>query len=794
MKLFDWSGGVRHFDVALLVAVLILEMIPTTTTMTTVEAAVAASVIHASSWRQTNSAQIDEPTCPTGSTCVRPLRCDALMQLYWSNLTLAMEMGIRSDIDSLFHRPATEDAAFQRCWIFTESSERTDHHEGVCCQLEESRGGYISQLDEVGNNALLFDPDDDVEKENEEARTMEDTAEEEQQLSNDIDQDWRQSNYRKSVISDYEQLIGYAPYKQPQTRSKRCLVGPECAVKDHRYRRFNGRCNNIHPGRSLWGSAGYPMERILPPAYGNGISSSRTLSSDGRFLPSSRVVSDTMFGDLHIPHRKHNVLMMQLGQFLVHDISRNKAAMTNSRCCLPDNSHRDPHPHKACSPIRVSAKDSFYSQFNVKCMHFVRTAMAPLDQCHVGHGRQISEVTHFIDGSMIYGSSKQEADQLRAHQGGRLKSLVHKHAHNELPPLDEPLMCTSAAKACFKAGDTRINQVLTLVALHTLFLREHNRIARKMEKINPHWSDDILFHETRRIVAAEFQHIIYNEYLPKVVGPDFIEMYDLHTSKGFSKFYNSKKNPALTSEFATAAFRFGHSTVPGQLELPKAVINIHETFFNPSAITEPKFFDELFHGIMQQPMQKVDDMFTHSLTRLLNPEEGHPYGMDLAAINIQRAKDHAVRPYNHYLQLNKRKVKRAFEEFGPVHGPKLAKLYASPDDVDLYVGGILEKPVKGGVVGQTFAEIISDQFVRLKEGDRYFYSNSRKSNPGHFTKPQLQELQKMTMAGIICANVNDKNSFEVALEALNLPHASKNPLVSCRSDKIPKLNLKWWKD
>ncbi|EAT44216.2 AAEL004401-PA, partial [Aedes aegypti] len=720
------------------------------------------------------------PSCPTGTTCVRPLRCDAVMQLYWKNLTLAMEMGPNWEIGSpLAALPSPLDVAFQRCWIFTEASGRS-HHEGVCCQLDEPRELRPSDVDYVENNALLmFDPDDDVEKEDDEGQRQV-TEDEQQQLSNDIEQDWRKSNIHIFRVNDIEASRGLfvmsescLSSNESHIRTKRCLIGPECTVKDHRYRRFNGRCNNIHPGRSLWGSAGYPMERLLPPAYNNGVSSSRMLSNDGRYLPSSRVVSENMFSDLHIPHRRHNVLMMQLGQFLVHDISRNKATPINSKCCLPDNSHRNPHPHPACSPIRVSSKDSFYSQFNVKCLNFVRTVMAPLNQCHVGHGRQISEVTHFIDGSMIYGSSKQEADELRAHQGGRLKSLQHRQSLNELPPLDAPYVCTSAAKACFKAGDTRVNQVLTLVGFHTLFLREHNRIARKLEKINPHWSDDILFHETRRIVAAEFQHIIYNEYLPKVVGPDFMEMYDLHTSQGYSNFYNPEKNPALTSEFTTAAFRFGHSTVPGQFELPHGVINTHETFFNPSAITEPKFFDELFHGIMQQPMQKVDDMFTHSLTRFLNPEEGKPYGLDLAAINIQRGKDHAIRPYNYYLQLSGREVMRSFADFGPVHGPKLASLYSAPDDVDLYVGGILEQPVSGGVVGQTFAEIISDQFARLKQGDRYFYSNGRLSNPGHFTKPQLQELQKTTMAGIICANVNDKNSFEVALEALNLPHANK---------------------
>ena len=59
---------------------------------------------------------------------------------------------------------------------------------------------------------------------------------------------------------------------------------------------------------------------------------------------------------------------------------------------------------------------------------------------------------------------------------------------------------------------------MDLVALNTLFNREHNRIATQLAIINPVWNDEVLFYETRRIIIAIFQHIIYNEYLPTVIG------------------------------------------------------------------------------------------------------------------------------------------------------------------------------------------------------------------------------------------------------------------------------------
>lgn len=68
------------------------------------------------------------------------------------------------------------------------------------------------------------------------------------------------------------------------------------------------------------------------------------------------------------------------------------------------------------------------------------------------------------------------------------------------------------------AGDNRINQTPTLAALHTLLLREHNRVADVLAGLNPLWSDEKLFQEARRVVVAEIQHITYQEWLPLNFG------------------------------------------------------------------------------------------------------------------------------------------------------------------------------------------------------------------------------------------------------------------------------------
>jgi len=67
-----------------------------------------------------------------------------------------------------------------------------------------------------------------------------------------------------------------------------------------------------------------------------------------------------------------------------------------------------------------------------------------------------------------------------------------------------------------------------------LWLREHNRVAGKLEILNPHWTDETLYQEARRIVTAEFQHIQFREWLPRIVGSAAIEKFGMRLlSEGY---------------------------------------------------------------------------------------------------------------------------------------------------------------------------------------------------------------------------------------------------------------------
>ena len=86
--------------------------------------------------------------------------------------------------------------------------------------------------------------------------------------------------------------------------------------------------------------------------------------------------------------------------------------------------------------------------------------------------------------------------------------------------------------------------------MHTIWMREHNRIADELHKLNPKWNDEELFQEARRIVIAEYQHIIYNEWLPLIIGPTGMTRIGMTPIKsGYSKYYSGKKKVKFLFEY-----------------------------------------------------------------------------------------------------------------------------------------------------------------------------------------------------------------------------------------------------
>ena len=112
-----------------------------------------------------------------------------------------------------------------------------------------------------------------------------------------------------------------------------------------------------------------------------------------------------------------------------------------------------------------------------------------------------------------------------------------------------------------------MNQLIGLTAMQTIWHKEHNRVACELSLINPRWDDERLFQKPRMIVIAEIQHITYNEYLPVLLGRQAMEAYGfLPRARGYFTAYNDSTNGNVFNEFATAAYRYGHSMVSHMFE------------------------------------------------------------------------------------------------------------------------------------------------------------------------------------------------------------------------------------
>lgn len=123
---------------------------------------------------------------------------------------------------------------------------------------------------------------------------------------------------------------------------------------------------------------------------------------------------------------------------------------------------------------------------------------------------------------------------------------------------------------CYQTGDERANQSPGLASLQVMHVREHNRIANALHQINPHWSDEILYQESRRINIAQFQQITYYEWLPYFLGDSNMAknglIYRHRPSGSFVNDYDPTVNAAVINSHTTVAFRYYHSQIQGQLK------------------------------------------------------------------------------------------------------------------------------------------------------------------------------------------------------------------------------------
>ena len=382
-------------------------------------------------------------------------------------------------------------------------------------------------------------------------------------------------------------------------------------------------------------------------------------------------------------------------------------------------------------------------------MEFVRSASSLKPQCKLGPRTQLNLISSVLDGNFIYGSDSETADKLRAFVDGQLKStpVFRKYGLKDLLPLkldnpDDGCIRATPDTYCFQAGDPRVNEQLVLSVTHILLMREHNRMAAELAAINPHWSDETTYQETRHIMAALIQQITYNEFLPMVLGKDIMAKFSLILERhGYFEGYDATADPSLPASFTAAAFRFGHSLLPSTVERWSTshkyigAQRLSQMLRQPYDLYKGGYCDQYIAGLMNQVSQGMDGSMSQEVTNHLFQDSDKNWGLDLAALNMQRGRDHGIPSYNAFREYCGLKPARRWDDLNGAFANDTLKhfttIYESPDDIDLWTAGISERPTPGSMVGPVFGCIIGETFKNLRLGDRFWHENP--GQPSSFT-------------------------------------------------------------
>ncbi|XP_076681835.1 peroxidase isoform X2 [Andrena cerasifolii] len=567
-----------------------------------------------------------------------------------------------------------------------------------------------------------------------------------------------------------------------------------------KYRSVDGSCNNVD--NPSWGSAMTAYTRILFPRYFDGIQEPRKLGHTKKPLPGARSVSVALSAPNDQSDVSRTLTVMQWGQFIANDLSYTPVRKMVSSgkpisCCRSDGNALSPrHIHPDCAAITVPDRDPIYGEHYVRCMNYVRSLPVLRSECTFGPVEQMNQASHFLDGSMIYGSTLKKSRELREFEGGRLR--VHQGNGHEYLPVGGLDISSICIENCYESGDHRVNLHPQLAVTHTVWHREHNRIANRLAGLNPNWSDETLFQEARRIVIAEIQHITYKEWLPILLGKRYTRAVGLAVGSSYSRNYNSEDDPAVSNEVATAALRFLTSLMQGKLSVTDNARHINRTlplaeyFFKPNIIESDEIFDGLLRGMATQTSQKMDINVVSDVTSHLYATDRNSLGLDTMSLDIQRGRDHGLPGYNYYRKYCGLQAAKNFDDFLdyiPLEMlKKLRATYAHPEDVDLIVGGMAERPVDDGLLGPTFRCLIYEQFSRSRRTDRYFYDSIYQPYP--FTPEQLAEIRNATLARVFCDNGNNITHMQ---PNVFLRLQAGNELTSCTDfEAIPSVDLFAW--
>lgn len=512
---------------------------------------------------------------------------------------------------------------------------------------------------------------------------------------------------------------------------------------DFEVQSIDGTGNNLQ--NPEYGAAETALTNIAPLAYSDGFS-----TPNGQNRPNPRTISNAISkqeGDILEPNGLTNLTTF-FGQFLDHDLSLTSDSQRPINIPVPaGDEFLDPQGN---GNVVIGVEDSVF---------IAGTGTDP------SNPRQLpNEITAFIDGSNIYGSEEERTEFLRSLEGGKLKvsegNLLPFNdgtvEHNDNPTRQDPT-------TLFVAGDVRANENVVLTSIHTLFVQEHNRIADELTQAHPEWTDEQLFQRARQINNAQLQSIIYNEYLPALLGEDALSDYT---------GYNPNINPGIDRTFSNAAFRLGHTQLSSEIArldnngevIPEGNLTLGEVFFPRGEGLQETGIDPILRGVSSSRSQKVDNEIIDDVRNILFGvgRPGTVSTRDLAAINIQRGRHNGLADYNTIREsFGLNRVTSFAEITSDVEKQAtLEELYGSVDDIDFFVGMLAEDLLPGASVGESVSAVLSQQFENLRDGDRFYYENV-------FSPEEIAAIESTSLSDIIRRNTDTTIIQDNAFSLIN---------------------------
>ena len=541
-------------------------------------------------------------------------------------------------------------------------------------------------------------------------------------------------------------------------------------------RTLDGRDNN--PFDSDLGRAGTVYTRVATANYADGIN--EIISS-----PNPRYVSNRILNDIEqnlFSENNASQFVGYWGQFLDHTFGLRQSGDEDASIDFDVN-----------DPLEDFRND--FGSITVR-----RSEAAPGTGVNSPR-EQINTISSYIDAWAVYGGSEERLEWLRegpvdgdlSNNGARLIMDANGYLpradqrgdFSTAPDMDSGFVIPPGREMV--AGDVRANENIGLTSIHTLFVREHNRIV---EVLPHHLDEETKFQIARKVVGAIQQHITYAEYLPSL-GIELSEY----------QGYDPTVDPSITNEFATVGYR-AHSMIHGEFTLEAALdqysdeqltafeamgieveVNgdsveiaapLSAAFFNPDLVTTfglETILSALAENLQYNNDEQIDNQLRSTVIQIPNPVDPTLPDLvtvaDLGSIDIQRGRDHGMPSYNDLREAYGLERISTFTDitgedtevipngltiddpdillFGglfdgngnPVApgedavigirntttAARLKAIYGDVDQLDAFVGMISETHLPGSEFGELQQAIWTHQFEALRNGDRFFYLN-----------------------------------------------------------------------